>query len=617
MKIARHGKPGMKMFKNIQVSKKPQVINHEKAKYPKPKILLIDMYKECGDVLRAAGYNVAEGSFGTVYQVEKSCKLYHISFESCNLPNCSEQEIIFTNIYKKPVQSEPPETQKNFPGFGVESIWQDAKKGIIDPRPATMQFKALPHFEKIFEYGGIFIVFLSARNITTYHKGWLVGPSDFHHNVTLYLHNWAPFIELAKFKTNDISGYEIYLNSKHHKICSILEKAIKGSEYLCTITPDYNQEDNWISLAKNKYEKDVAGILKYDNPKRYLFLLPQMPNFHLICKEFLENVCADSKPELFPHLEGGKWIHRPEYEIPCVIELQNKIEKIQYESEKRVDEFKKQIMKIQEKKSDRYILIQGTGDDLVKSVIRSLKYIGFKDVRDIDTELGDEGKDRNLREDIQIHDKNPILIIDIKGVQGTPEDSEATQSEKHAMMRMKEWDRTDVQALTIINHQRHLPPHDRNQQAYRNEIIMNAEKTRLGLMTTWDLFKILRNYEKFQWPKEAVQGIFYRVGRIEPIPDHYHYIGTVLEGKLWEKAFGINPIMIINVGDSLSVETDDTFEEFNVESLQINKESVKSAPISSDCGIGFPDASKKFHKGARVFKIDKTKYIDSKCIDIK
>jgi hypothetical protein len=43
-----------------------------RPKYPKPKVLLVDMPANSYDALRAAGFNVSEGSFGTPYAVAPS-----------------------------------------------------------------------------------------------------------------------------------------------------------------------------------------------------------------------------------------------------------------------------------------------------------------------------------------------------------------------------------------------------------------------------------------------------------------------------------------------------------------------------------------------------------------
>jgi len=487
--------------KNVEdnkISKESEVIKQEVPKYPKPKILLIDMNKECGEVLRKSGYNLKDGSFGKVYEIEKSSKIYPVSIESCILPNCSEQEIIFANINKELDQSNLKELSENLPGRGVVSIWQDAKKGIIDPRTYSMNYLARDYFERIYGNGGIFIVFIYDQKHNIYYRGPLNGDGNIKIESGIPLSNWGFLKELKRFKVNNIHGYEITFDTKPYKINSILEKASKDAEYFCTITPHDDQKDSYISLAKNKYGEDVAGVLFYPKLKGLLFLLPQMPNFYLIIQEFIEKICAEIKPELFPHLEGWNWIHRPEYEIHRVLELRDAIEKIELETNNKMNHIKDEIKKIQEDNSDIYTLIRGTGDELVKAVIKSFGNLGFIKITDVDAELEQTSENRNLREDIQIHDKSPVLIIDVKGVQGTPDDAESTQAEKHAIMRIREWSKTDVQPLTIVNHQRNLPPHDRDQKAFRDEIIKNAEKTRLGLMTTWDIFKILRNFEKFK-----------------------------------------------------------------------------------------------------------------------
>jgi hypothetical protein len=47
-------------------------------KYPRPKILLIDMKDETESVLKAEGYDVVAGSFGVPYRVPKEDKLFPV-----------------------------------------------------------------------------------------------------------------------------------------------------------------------------------------------------------------------------------------------------------------------------------------------------------------------------------------------------------------------------------------------------------------------------------------------------------------------------------------------------------------------------------------------------------
>jgi len=121
------------------------------------------------------------------------------------------------------------------------------------------------------------------------------------------------------------------------------------------------------------------------------------------------------------------------------------------------------------------------------------------------------------------------------------------------------------------------------------------------LMTTWDLFKVLRNKEALGWPPEVVLPIFYRNGRIDPVPAHYREIGKIM--KVWQKAFGVIPSEPIRAGATLAIEVGDTFEELVAGSLQIEGQGVGEAPSGSDCGVGCADGADRFREGMRVFLV--------------
>lgn len=564
-------------------------------KYPKPKILLIDMDDRCATALQAAGYNVCVGTFGTPYRVKPSKSLYYVSLSSSHLPNHEEQEIVVVNLLGPDPTDAPP---GNVPGDTVKAFWQSCSDGLIDPRPITM-FLVRSAFDKILYHGGIFIVFAAPQNTTTYYSGnsyeVKYSPEE------MKCSNWGFLSEMAYLNVTDHYGHEITFESQPRELTLLFSRAQEGARYYCTVSPSYHLRGCWMPLAKNKYGEDVAGILSYKDPKGYIVILPQMPTAHQFIVQLLEEWCTQWKPALFPYFEGSRWIHRPEYEIPKVVELENEIDRIRAEADKRVVSLLAEIERIRQENPDWYTLLQGSGNELVQAVIRSLKRLGFQKVVDVDAEAGHEGKKGELREDIQVHDRSPVLIIDVKGVQGRPDDDESRQAEKHAIMRMREWNRTDVQPLTIINHQRHLPPHDRDQKAYRDEIIENAKQTRLGLMTTWDLFRILKNADMLGWPPTVVQPIFYRVRLIEPVPEHCKAVGKVV--KAWRHAFGTAPTVSISVGDRLAVEVGDTFLESNIESLQVDDQTVQTAPAGSRCGLRLCNCSANLREGARVFLI--------------
>src|SRR5436190_7067769 len=63
-------------------------------------------------------------------------------------------------------------------------------------------------------------------------------------------------------------------------------------------------------------------------------------------------------------------------------------------------------------------LIVETDQALVEAVKKAFEVVGFVKIIDVDKERDREGKTR--REDLQVHDKSPTLIVDIKGIGGSP-----------------------------------------------------------------------------------------------------------------------------------------------------------------------------------------------------
>ncbi|MGF1490426.1 MAG: hypothetical protein ACFBSE_25330, partial [Prochloraceae cyanobacterium] len=62
---------------------------------------------------------------------------------------------------------------------------------------------------------------------------------------------------------------------------------------------------------------------------------------------------------------------------------------------------------------------------------------------------------------------------------------------------------------------------------FSEKILNKAREYNLGLMTTWDIYLLIKNALKFGWKHEQIKDIFYQTGKIDPIPSHYQYIGIV------------------------------------------------------------------------------------------
>jgi hypothetical protein len=486
----------------------------------------------------------------------------------------------------------------------THAIWQSGQYGVINHQPICARLLQ-EDSSRIIEHGGLYVVIASDRYYEWYQRGF------FHFDYRRHFYpngdqfkcsSWDFLGDLMLLDVNSQSGSEIDWLTAKNELAVLLRRGATGSQYQCTMQATGSLQKRWHPIAKTKYGQDVAGVIVGPDGNPSVVVIPELSALHEVLVEFLEHHVAEWRPHLFPHVESTKWVHRTEYELPSVVGLMEKAETVKRDAEVAVKNLESQIGQARKANESLYTLLTGTDRPLVLAVIDALKKVGFKDVVDMDAVEGNGGSGGDLREDVQVRDKRPTLVIDVKGVNGTPDDDESRQADKHAKMRRGTTGTVaDFQPLTIINHQRKTPPRERNQQAYRDEIIKVADGENLGLMTTWDLYNILRNMASLAWPKESVLPIFYQVGRIDPVPKHYSQIGTVT--RTWKPAFNVTPIQPVMVGDRIAVEVEETFREIEVTSLQVNKANVGTVAAGQECGVGCPDADKVIKKGARVFLI--------------
>lgn len=581
--------------KNKKDDLKPTTI-----KYYKPKILLIDMNDECANELLSNGYNVSKGSFGKPYRVNRSNNMHFVSLETSCLPNLKEQEIVFVNIGIPEVSKDVPPN----PDDNVNSFWTDGQTGLIDPRPLFMNINQ-NNFKELLNNEVIFIVFAANNYSVKYDFGHLRS-SFLQTKETNNFCNWCFIDKLTNYKVNNWEGEETNFGPKSFELTKLLSSVNDSSYIEATVDPTKRFESKyWVSLGKNKNGNDIAGIHFFGDPRKIIVILPQMPEFHRIIVEFLETWCVLWKPKFFSELEKHNWLYSKLYELSEVLEKKSEIELIQKNANEMIKSLEIEIENIRQEKKDWYTLLSGTGDELQKAIIRTLRAFGFKYVIDVDEEA--EKSKTSLKEDIRIEDKSPILVIDAKGINSFPSDEDIMQAFKHASIRTRAFSEAGKceysQALSIINHQRHLPPHDREKNVFRKEIIDNAKDHKQGLITTLDLHFLYRNKMNLGWTSDQVKPIFYRTGKIEPIPEHYLELGTIQEFWKEASAIGVKPLVDLRQGAKLAVEKEKLFFEFVANSLQVHGSSVSTAPKGSECGIGVKDAKVPFSKGMKIFLV--------------
>ncbi|HJR06080.1 MAG TPA: hypothetical protein VJ842_02190 [Pyrinomonadaceae bacterium] len=584
-------------------------------KYPKPKILLVDVIEEAEAKLKTAGFTVKTGTFGTPYKVEKAQGYVPVA-RKFHLPNYAEQEIVIIDLAYTKIADLAPTDRHTV--VGEYDYWAKRNSGVIDPRPIAAELYRRT-FDNILSHGGVFVCFadsdiehdiLYARDTS---RG-LDALKDNRYSIWSFLTPLQP----ERFTVIHMQGSEMFVIDESHALGKLLRRHIINSSFECTLTSKQTAEGErniyyenkfakaWIPIVVNKYNAPLGGVFAAEGQiKGWIFVFPQIANKAQFLLEFLREVLPDLTPQLFPFSEGGKWIYREEYELPAISEIKSEIQKIEADTRSRIEVLEKAIeVKQQETLYLNDLLIE-SGDKLVSAVKSSLELMGFQKVLDMDQEMEKQGDTSFRREDLQILDKPMTLLVEVKGISGLPTDEAALQVQKYVFVRMKELKHTNVQGLEIINHQRNIPALDRdNKNPFREDILVNALEQQFGLLTTWDLYRLVRNYIKHKWQPEHVKDLFYKIGRIEPIPSHYEYVGTVERYLDKIEVMGIRiENAEIKLGDRIALELPIEFEEQFVISLQVDTIDIERASLSTLAGIKTHLSKQQVRIGTRVFRL--------------
>lgn len=566
----------------------------------------MDVGLETEELLKREGYNVTTGSFGSPYKVQERAEVEPI-ITNGELPVFyTEKEIVVIDLSHSELKNHPNEKQE--PPSGENDLWINCSKGFVDPRPRLMAY-AQKHFDRIFEHGGIFVIFAEPKinqDIIWGHLNYsrLVREGDLQYS------NWSflSILDSQYFTTVRDQGMQISLDGESY-VGQTLSDFTQRAFFNCTL--DFRSrpgnKEMWLPIAKNKFGATVAGlktVFKEGVNYGWILILPHIIEKAEFLAKLFKEVLPELSPEFFPQIEGKRWVQRTEYELPSIVELNNKIGQVEERGKIEVDELNNLIQEERETIGFLHDLLTSTGDTLVESVEKTLKLIGFESVVNIDEKIKAQGDATQLREDLQIHDESPVILVEIKGISSMPSDDDALQVQKYLPLFMKETKSTEVRGLTIINHQKHVPAIERNNKnIFRDEIITNVQKHDIGLLTTWDLYKLARGFIKNGWKSENIKPLLYENGRIHPIPENYELIGTI--ENFWENvgAISISLEDELRHGDRISFELPVDYEEQIVDSIHLNDAQVESAEEGTLVGIKTTLGKDQAKKGVRVFRV--------------
>lgn len=96
--------------------------------------------------------------------------------------------------------------------------------------------------------------------------------------------------------------------------------------------------EQWVPLARNKYDKDVAGILApaKDSSEGWVFVLPRLERIDEVVLELVETLLPRFAPQIFELGDGSAWTDDPEYEHHDICVLREEVAQVRRQAEAEV-----------------------------------------------------------------------------------------------------------------------------------------------------------------------------------------------------------------------------------------------------------------------------------------
>lgn len=554
----------------------------------RPRICCLDINEENITLLEKNGFNIYNGTLGSKIKVPNTYHRSHHVLLNYDFPeNLHEYDIIIIDLdnYKTVNYTNNENNREHLSGKKSYSILSSYPETLFDPRPLACSILK-DHLEKITNRKYLVITFSSQSYNMEYETIEISKNShESQGTETFNIYSFWDYIQISTPKF----GKEIIVNKLDPEFQSLLEKHISNSSYNQTFhhPTDYRgvhvvKDENYIPLMTN-LNGDIISFFQMSEYKN-LMLFPQIKEKGHFLDDLLTKIYPSIFPELFPFSITSDWRNKKEYWLPNHSNLLEQKSKIQNEYEIKLKKSDLEIEKNIKHFSFLHEMLIESGDELVKSLIKYFKWLGFNDIINFD-----ESKIEStiLEEDIQIKLDSGILIIECKGIGGTSTDSNCSQISKIKHRRCKERNKFDVYALYIVNHQRYLPPLNRQNPPFTPHQLEDAKNDERGLLTTWQLYNLYFDIENNIISKSEARKTIINYGLIEFKPANLKFLYEPTE------FFQDNKICIVNIDNILLkrdqdiyVEKNGRFEITKLLDIQLNSTSVTQSN-NGELGLKF------------------------------
>lgn len=486
----------MVFFKRNSIDNKNGVVEDlvQQITHETPRIFFLNFDGSIIQSFRKMNFNCSGGSLGTPLKINRNysedviCYLNHEISKDIH-----EYEIVIIYVEdKKSINYDPKFLEKlKIHGNKAQFLISKSPETDFNPQPFVGSI-IMGIIQQILKRGGIVVIFAGDYSIIEYNF--------------VEVPNTYGMIKNPKCNSYSFLPINPTYNSKFGKETSIIPKSVFNEtlskysydfEYHVIISPMMKWDDKKLipdecfhPLMVNKDNEIVSFAYQYENG--LILYLPKISQIVPFLKDILENDLPNISPNLFPYNTQHRWLEDSQYLLPHEHEYHERINQLTTEFISHKNRIIQDIIENKTKYECLHKLLIENSNELVISVIHFLLWLGFSNVRNMDEET------ENLDEDIQVDIANGLLVIEVKGIFGTSKDEECSQISKIRYRRIKERGKPDVKALYIVNHQRNIPPHLRNNPLFSINQINDAENDDRGLLTTYQLYKL------FYWIKSGI-----------------------------------------------------------------------------------------------------------------
>lgn len=485
------------------------------AEILKTNVCCLDLGQDCIDYLKSLGLAIFEGSLGSVlsfdwrkiggYQavikpdfiIPANAHEYHVIVGDTTCASQKEYDKS-KNIIKEIDSSEqrwmicePPVTFLDLQPFGGYILGNRLKQSLDQRR--------------------IEIVFLGPYSEVTYHSDAIK-----YHDPN-QIGTFSNYDLWGVLKGNSKVGERVKLED--NKISRFLfEGRLSRIKYYQTfMIPTIWEEDervmdpHFIPLLRNENEECISYLYCHEE-KGLEVVLPQVEDKAALLKSLFENVLFEHCSDFFPDIEAKRWINQPIYQSLEERNVRELIAAKKETYEREIAELEKQAEEASKKNLFMKYLLTGTGGQLVQAVKTYLEWLGFTDVIDKDETL-DENEIKE--EDLDLNYNGQLVLLEVKGINGTSTDAECSQIDKVVARRMKQLKTTDVHGVYVVNNQKNVEPLSRQLPPFNENQIEDAQNQDRTLVYTAQLFALYSDIENGYLTKEEVRSCFLKPGVVD------------------------------------------------------------------------------------------------------